>query len=55
MQTYSERLQAAYKAYMDAAHKHIAGEDISYTEVEMLRSDYEKLWWQTEENPKVAS
>ena len=51
MQTYSERLQAAYKAYMDAV------EDISlpYSEVQRLRSEYEQLWWETEIIPQVTT
>lgn len=55
MTSYSQRLEAAYKAYTDAANKHIAGEDISYSEVQMLRSEYEQLWWETEIIPQVTT
>jgi|LakMenE18May11ns_1017448.scaffolds.fasta_scaffold9642534_2 hypothetical protein len=50
MDSYSQRLEAAYKAYLDAV------EDISqpYSEVSRLRSEYEQLWWETEIIPKVS-
>ena len=48
-ESYSQRLEAAYKAYLDAV------EDVSrpYSEVSRLRSEYEQLWWETEIIPKV--
>lgn len=50
MESYSERLETAYKAYLDAV------EDVSvpYSEVSRLRSEYEQLWWETEIIPKVS-
>jgi hypothetical protein len=51
MESYNQRLEAAYKAYLDAA------EDISlpYSEVQRLRSEYEQLWWTTEIIPQVSA
>jgi hypothetical protein len=51
MTSYSQQLETAYKAYMDAV------EDISlpYSEVQRLRSEYEQLWWQTEIIPQVTT
>lgn len=51
MTSYSQQLEAAYKAYLDA----VDDVRVPYSEVRRLRSEYEQLWWQTEIIPQVTT